>query len=153
MCLSHSHTGHAVWASISYTFGIPSISVNTVLSQIFTGLGYDEFNTDLYTVAPNVCGAAFHIFATQSSEPFPEPGLHIFFCLLVGLVKWNMVAKVTASNVYAMYGASFLAAMGAFASSVLVSAWYTNNTSSESKRAVLAAATVSYAGLMSANSF
>lgn len=147
---------YAAWAAISFTLGIPLVSINTFLPQIVARLGYDKVKTNLYTVAPNVAGAVFLLIVTQSSDRFRERGLHICFCLLVGLSGWITLACVDPSNVHASYGATFLASMGAFAPSVLTATWYSNNTASESRRAVLAAVMIAIAnsaGLVSTNIF
>ncbi|CAO1612609.1 unnamed protein product [Parajaminaea phylloscopi] len=147
---------YAVWALISLSFGIPLVSVNTFLPQIVQRLGYNKLKTSLYTVAPNVAGTVFLVIVTQSSDRFRERGLHICGCLVIGLVGWIVLAVVDPTNVHANYGAMFLVAMGAFAPSVLTATWYSNNTASESHRAVLAAVMVAVAnsaGLVSTNIF
>lgn len=147
---------YAVWAAISFTLGVPLVSVNTFLPQIVARLGYNTVKTNLYTVAPNVCGAVFLLILTQFSDRFRERGLHSCFALVVGLAGWISLAVIPPSNVHATYGAIFLAAMGASAPSVLTATWYTNNTSSESRRALLAAVMIALAnaaGLVSTNIF
>lgn len=147
---------YAVWAAISFTLGVPLVGVNTFLPQIVARLQYSTVKTNLYTVAPNVCGAVFLIILTQSSDRFRERGLHSCFALVVGLVGWICLAVIPTTNVHATYGAVFLAAMGASAPSVLTATWYTNNTSSESRRALLAAVMIALAnaaGLVSTNIF
>lgn len=147
---------YAVWAAVSFTFGVPLVSVNTFLPQIVARLGYDSLKTSLYTVAPNVVGTVFLVIVTQSSDHFRERGLHICGCVALGLVGWIVLALIDPTNVRANYGGMFLVTMGAFAPSVLTASWYSNNTAGESRRAVLAAVMVAIAnsaGLVSTNIF
>ena len=145
-----------MWALISFTLGIPLVAINTFLPQIVGRLGLSSVQTNLYTVAPNVASAVFLILVTQSSDRFRERGLHICGCLALQITGWLTLVLLDSSAVHATYGATFLAAMGATAPSVLTATWYTNNTASESRRAALAAVMVAIAnsaGLVSTNIF
>ncbi|KAF8898781.1 major facilitator superfamily domain-containing protein [Infundibulicybe gibba] len=126
-----------VWALINLSFGVPLASVNNFLPQIVASLGYSTIRTNLLTVAPNIVGTVALLLITFSSDHFRERSFHI-------------------CHRHTAYFACFLLTMGAFAPSVLVSAWYSNNTPHESRRAVVAAVMVAIAnssGLISTNVF
>ncbi|KAM6498082.1 Major facilitator superfamily domain containing protein [Amanita muscaria] len=146
-----------LWALINLSFGVPLASVNSFLPQIVSSLGYSAVRTNLLTVAPNVVGTVALLLLTFSSDYYRERSIHICIALatgLVGFVVLGCIDPLTNRNV--AYFACFLLTMGAFAPSVLVGAWYSNNTPNESRRAVVAAVMVGIAnsaGLISTNVF
>ncbi|KDR84954.1 hypothetical protein GALMADRAFT_260658 [Galerina marginata CBS 339.88] len=146
-----------LWALISLSFGVPLASVNNFLPQIVASLGYSTIRTNLLTVAPNIVGTVALLLLTFSSDHFRERSIHI--CIPVGIAIAGFIIlgsiDVLAHRGIA-YFACFLLTSGAFAPSVLVSAWYSNNTVNESRRAVVAAVMVAIAnsaGLISTNVF
>ncbi|PFH54444.1 hypothetical protein AMATHDRAFT_72247 [Amanita thiersii Skay4041] len=146
-----------LWALINLSFGVPLASVNNFLPQIVASLGYSTIKTNLLTVAPNIVGTVALLILTFSSDYFRERSIHICIPLataVVGFIVLGSIDVLQHRNV--AYFACFLLTMGAFAPSVLVSAWYSNNTPSESRRAVVAAVMVAIAnssGLISTNVF
>jgi len=146
-----------VWALISLSFGVPLASVNNFLPQIVASLEYSPIKTNLLTVAPNVVGTVALLLLTFSSDYFRERSIHICIPLATAMAGFTVLAciDVTAMR-HTAYFACFLLTIGAFAPSVLVAAWYSNNTPSESRRAVVAAVMVAVAnssGLISTNVF
>ncbi|RDB24141.1 hypothetical protein Hypma_008809 [Hypsizygus marmoreus] len=146
-----------LWALISLSFGVPLASVNNFLPQIVASLGYSTIKTNLYTVAPNIVGTVALLVLTFSSDYFRERSIHICIPLATGLVGFIVLGSINPlEHKQVAYFACFLLTIGAFAPSVLVSAWYSNNTPSESRRAVVAAVMVALAnssGLISTNVF
>ncbi|KAL1736998.1 major facilitator superfamily domain-containing protein [Schizophyllum commune] len=146
-----------VWALICLSFGVPLASVNNFLPQIVASLGYSPVKTNLYTVAPNIVGTVALIILTQSSDYFRERSIHICIPLVVAIVGFIVLGAIDPlAHKSTAYFACFLLTMGAFSPSVLVAAWYSNNTPSESRRAVVAAVMVAIAnssGLISTNVF
>lgn len=146
-----------VWALICLSFGVPLASVNNFLPQIVASLGYSPVKTNLYTVAPNVVGTVALILLTQSSDYFRERSIHICIPLVIAIVGFIVLGAIDPlAHKSTAYFACFLLTMGAFSPSVLVAAWYSNNTPSESRRAVVAAVMVAIAnssGLISTNVF
>lgn len=146
-----------VWGAISFSLGVPLASVNNFLPQIVHSMGYSTVKTNLYTVAPNVAATVALLALTFSSDHFRERSIHISIALsttIVGFIVLGAIDPVAKKDV--AYFACFLIAMGAFAPSVLVASWYSNNTLSESRRAVTAAVMVALAnsaGLISTNVF
>ncbi|KAJ7071060.1 MFS general substrate transporter [Mycena amicta] len=104
----------------------PLASVNNFLPQIIASFKYSTVKTNLYT-------------ATAMT------GFIILGCI------------DTLKHLHVAYFACFLLTIGAFAPSVLVATWYSyNNTTQESKRAVVAAVMIAFAnsaGLISTNVF
>jgi len=146
-----------LWALISVSFGVPLASVNNFLPQIVGSLGYSTIKTNLFTVAPNVVGTVALLILTFSSDYFRERSIHICVPLLTAVAGFIVLGAIdVVVHKHVAYFACFLLTMGAFAPSVLVSTWYSNNTPSESRRAVVAAVMVALAnssGLISTNVF
>lgn len=145
------------WALISLSFGVPLASVNNFLPQIVGSLGYSTIRTNLFTVAPNVVGTVAVLALTFSSDYFRERSIHICIPLATALIGFVILGSINPLERQGVaYFACFLLTTGAFAPSVLVSAWYSNNTPRESRRAVVAAVMVALAnssGLISTNVF
>ncbi|KAJ8487512.1 hypothetical protein ONZ45_g14312 [Pleurotus djamor] len=146
-----------IWALINLSFGVPLASVNNFLPQIVASLGYSTIKTNLLTVAPNVAGTVALLLLTFSSDFFRERSIHICIPLAVAVIGFVVLGTIDPlQNRGVAYFATFLLTMGAFAPSVLVAAWYSNNTPNESQRAVVAAVMVAIAnsaGLISTNVF
>ncbi|TFK41194.1 MFS general substrate transporter [Crucibulum laeve] len=146
-----------IWALISLSFGVPLASVNNFLPQIVASLGYSTIKTNLLTVAPNVVGTVALLLLTFSSDYCRERSIHICIPLATALIGFIILGSIDVlEHRHLAYFACFLLTCGAFAPSVLVSAWYSNNTPSESRRAVVAAVMVAIAnssGLISTNVF
>jgi len=148
---------YGVWALISLSLGVPLASVNNFLPQIVASLGYSTVKTNLFTVAPNVVGTVALLVLTFSSDYFRERSIHICIPLataVAGFIVLGCIDPLQSKGV--AYFACFLLTMGAFAPSVLVASWYSNNTPSENRRAVVAAVMVAIAnaaGLISTNVF
>ncbi|KAF8073456.1 major facilitator superfamily domain-containing protein [Lyophyllum atratum] len=146
-----------LWALVSLSFGVPLASVNNFLPQIVASLGYSTVKTNLFTIAPNIVGTVALLLLTFSSDYFRERSIHICIPLATAVIGFIVLGSIDVlENKGVAYFACFLLTMGAFAPSVLVSAWYSNNTPSESRRAVVAAVMVALAnssGLISANVF
>ncbi|KAF8168136.1 MFS general substrate transporter [Crassisporium funariophilum] len=146
-----------LWALICLSFGVPLASVNNFLPQIVASLGYSTIKTNLFTVAPNIVGTVALLLLTFSSDYFRERSIHICIPLATAVTGFIILGSIDVLvHRHVAYFACFLLTCGAFAPSVLVSAWYSNNTPGESRRAVVAAVMVAIAnssGLISTNVF
>ncbi|KAF7347861.1 MFS general substrate transporter [Mycena venus] len=146
-----------VWILISISLGVPLASVNNFLPQIIAGFHYSTVKTNLYTVAPNILGTVALLLLTFSSDYFRERSIHICIPLATGITGFLILRFINVlEHLHVAYFACFLITMGAFAPSVLVATWYSNNTNQESRRAVVAAVMVAFAnsaGLISTNVF
>ncbi|KAJ7125610.1 MFS general substrate transporter [Mycena crocata] len=146
-----------IWILISLSLGVPLASVNNFLPQIISSLKYSPVKTNLYTVAPNVVGTVALLLLTFSSDYFRERSIRACIPLATALVGFIILGSINVlEHLHVAYFACFLLTMGAFAPSVLVATWYSNNTNQESRRAVVAAVMVAFAnsaGLISTNVF
>ncbi|KAK7202800.1 major facilitator superfamily domain-containing protein [Myxozyma melibiosi] len=145
------------WIMIEMCLGVPLQSVSLFLPQIVQRLGYSTVKTNLYTVAPNVCGAvvllilAFTSDFTRMRFPFIAAG---FMFPVIGFIIYAAIDVEHSIGV--AYFACFLMTAGTSAPSVLLSTWYNNNTPNEGRRAALTAVGVPMAnvmGLVSSNIF
>ncbi|KNZ79001.1 hypothetical protein J132_07153 [Termitomyces sp. J132] len=116
-----------LWAMISVSFGVPLASVNNFLPQIVASLGYSTVKTNLFTVAPNIVGTVALLILTFSSDYFRERSIHICIPLITAVVGFIILGSIDVVEYKrTAYFACFLLTMGAFAPSVLVSAWQVN---------------------------
>ncbi|KAJ7487569.1 major facilitator superfamily domain-containing protein [Mycena galericulata] len=138
---------------------VPLASVNNFLPQIIASLDYSTVKTNLYTVAPNVAGTVALLLLTFSSDYFRERSIRDCIPLATTIVGFIILGSIdTLAHLHVAYFACFLLTMGAFAPSVLVATWYSNNTNQESRRAVVAAIMgmlelTLFSGLISTNVF
>ncbi|KAK0733213.1 MFS transporter [Lasiosphaeria miniovina] len=143
---------------IEICLGVPIQSVGLFMPQIIARLGYDTLKTNLYTVAPNVGGAAVLLILAFSSDllrirfPFIMLG---FLLTFIGFIIYAAIDDVQA-HLQLAYFATFMMVWGTSAPSVLLSTWYNNNIAHEGRRLVLTAVGVPCAnvmGLVSSNIF
>ncbi|ERS96169.1 hypothetical protein HMPREF1624_07705 [Sporothrix schenckii ATCC 58251] len=135
--------------AIEICLGVPLQSVALFLPQIVARLGYSAVKTNLYTVAPNICGAVVLILLCFSSDftrlraPFILIG---FVFTLVGFIIYASIDVL--DNLHVAYFATFLMCWGSGAPSILLCAWYNNNTPDEGRRMALTGVGVPLANLM-----
>jgi len=143
---------------IEICLGVPIQSVALFMPQIIQRLGYDTLKTNLYTVAPNVGGAAMLLILAFSSDYFRIrfPFIMLGFLLtFIGFVIYAAIEDVEA-NIHLAYFATFMMVWGTSAPSVLLSTWYNNNIAHEGRRLLLTSVGVPCAnvmGLVSSNIF
>jgi len=147
---------YGVWAFICFCLGVPQTSVVNFLPQIVASLGYSTVKTNLFTVAPNVVGTMALLIFTASSDYFRERSIHLCVALAINLIGFIILGLVNVvSHRQIAYFACFLTSKSS-APAVLANAWFSNNTTSESRRAVVTAVMVGLAnsaGLVSTNVF
>lgn len=145
------------WMMVEICIGVPLNSINNWFPQIIGNLGKSVVQTNLYTVAPNIWGAVVLIILTICSDKVRVRSVFICFAVLCTLVGFAVFGAIdTKSHLGVAYFSCFLMTMGASASSVLTSTWYTNNTPGSNRRAVISAVGVplaNAAGLISTNIF
>jgi len=136
--------------AIEICLGVPLQSVSLFLPQIVARLGYTTVKTNLYTVAPNITGAAMLLILAFTSDavrmrsPFIVLG---FVFTFVGFVIYAAISDVLES-IHLAYFATFMMTWGTSAPSVLLSTWYNNNVAHEGRRVVLTSVGVPLANLM-----
>lgn len=137
---------YIVWAFLALGLGVPLASVGNFLPQIVQRLGYSTIKTNLYTVAPNVVGTVCLLGFTFSSDYFRERSLHVVVPLLITMVGFIILGSIdVVHNTGVGYMACFFLCIGSNTPSVMLATWYSNNSISENKRAVLAGVMVAIA--------
>ncbi|OAQ73671.1 MFS transporter [Pochonia chlamydosporia 170] len=136
--------------AIEVCLGVPLQSVALFLPQIIQRLGYSTVKTNLYTVAPNVTGAAMLIVLAFASDftrirfPFIMLGYAFTF---TGFIIYAAISDVHA-QIQVAYFATFMMCWGTSAPSVLLSTWYNNNIAHEGRRVTLTSVGVPLANVM-----
>lgn len=135
--------------AIEICLGVPLQSVSLFLPQIVQRLGYGTITTNLYTVAPNVTGAAMLLILAYASDytrlrfPFIALGFFWTFC---GFIIYASID--VSQNLQVAYFATFMMTWGTSAPSVILDVWYNNNIADENKRLLLTSVGVPVANLM-----
>ncbi|KAF2502581.1 MFS general substrate transporter [Lophium mytilinum] len=135
--------------AIEICLGVPLQSVSLFLPQIVARLGYSKVKTNLYTVAPNITGAAMLLILAFSSDfariRFPFIALGFLFTF-VGFIIYATID--VEHSIHVAYFACFMMTWGTSAPSVLLSTWYNNNVAHEGRRVTLTSVGVPLANLM-----
>ena len=138
-----------VIVAIEICLGVPLQGVTLFLPVIIERLGYSTVKTNLYTVAPNISGAAVLLILGFCSDwtrwRFPFIALGFLFTF-IGMVIYAAID--VQSDLSVAYFASFLMCWGTSAPSVLLDVWYNNNIANEGQRVVLTSIAVPMANLM-----
>lgn len=136
-------------SAIEICLGVPLQSVSLFLPVIVKGLGYSAVKTNLYTVAPNVTGAAMLLILGFASDltrlRFPFIALGFAFTF-IGFVIFSQTDIKT--NINLAYFSCFMMTWGTSAPSVILDVWYNNNIADENKRVMLTSIGVPMANLM-----
>lgn len=134
---------------IEICLGVPLQSVSLFLPVIVKRLGYSTVKTNLYTVAPNISGAAMLLILAFASDytrlRFPFVALGFAFTC-IGFIIYATVDIHSQLNV--AYYACFMMTWGTSAPSVILDVWYNNNIADENKRMMLTSIGVPVANLM-----
>jgi hypothetical protein len=134
---------------IEICLGVPLQSVSLFLPVITKALGYSTVKTNLYTVAPNITGAAMLLILAFASDltrlRFPFVALGFAFTF-TGFAIFSSVDIETQINV--AYFSCFMMTWGTSAPSVILDVWYNNNIADENKRMMLTTIGVPVANLM-----
>ncbi|KAF2169615.1 hypothetical protein M409DRAFT_64693 [Zasmidium cellare ATCC 36951] len=144
----HQPTSWVILA-IEICLGIPLQSVSLFLPQIVGRLGYSTIKTNLYTVAPNVTGAAMLLVLAYSSDytrlrfPYIAAGFFFTFC---GFIIYAAID--VEHNLQVAYFACFMMTWGTSAPSVILDVWYNNNIADENRRVMLTSIGVPVANMM-----
>ncbi|CAG8895017.1 unnamed protein product [Penicillium egyptiacum] len=161
------HPTSWVILGIQICLGVPLQAVQLFLPVIIQRLGYSTVKTNLFTVAPNISGAVVLLILAFSSDwtrwRFPFIALGFLFTF-VGFIIYATID--VQHDLHVAYFASFLMTWlvhfppirdswkltrlfrGTSAPSVLLDAWYNNNTADEGRRVVLTSIAVPLANLM-----
>ncbi|PYH46434.1 putative MFS transporter [Aspergillus saccharolyticus JOP 1030-1] len=144
------HPSTYAFLGIEICLGVPLQGVSLFMPQIIQRLGYTTVKTNLYTVAPNVTGAAMLLvlaFASDAARlrsPFIVLG---FLLTFTGFMIYAAISDVE-RQLHLAYFATFMMTWGTSAPSVLLSTWYNNNIAHEGRRVLLTSIGVPLANLM-----
>lgn len=97
------------------------------LTQIIGRFHFSVVKTNLYTVAPFVCGAVALLVTAMSSDHFRERGLHLASSFAFVIVGCVLLVALPVTSIGACYFATFLITCGAFTPSVLFHTWHQCN--------------------------
>ncbi|KAF7561150.1 hypothetical protein G7046_g2985 [Stylonectria norvegica] len=143
--------------AIEICIGVPLQSVALFLPQIIGRLGYSAVKTNLYTVAPNITGAAMIIILAFCSDFTKRRGPFIVLAFMFTLIAFIIYATIDVlENLHVAYFATFMMCWGAGAPSILLCTWYNNNIPHEGRRMALTSIGVplcNLMGLISSNIF
>ncbi|PYH88227.1 MFS transporter [Aspergillus ellipticus CBS 707.79] len=149
-CKIFAHPTTYVFLAIEICLGVPLQGVSLFMPQIIQRLGFPTVKTNLYTVAPNVTGAAMLLVLAFSSDftrlraPFIVLG---FLLTFIGFMIYASINDVE-QQIHVAYFATFMMTWGTSAPSVLLSTWYNNNVAHEGRRVLLTSIGVPFANLM-----
>ena len=80
--------------------------------------------TNLYTVAPYVCGTIVLLITAFSSDHFRERGFHLASALIFVIIGCVILIALPDTVKHASYFATFLITFGAFTPSVVYHTWH-----------------------------
>ncbi|ORY24762.1 major facilitator superfamily domain-containing protein [Naematelia encephala] len=144
------------YASIALCYGVAASVAGNFLTQIIGRFGFSTVKTNLYTVAPYVCGTLVLLITSYSSDHFRERGFHLASSLVLVIIGCIILVAIPYHSVGAGYFATFLITMGSFTPSVLFHTWHQCNDPTEDGRAFRVGAFTFLAntgGIVSANIF
>lgn len=143
-----------VFASIALCYGVAASVASNFLTQIIGRFGFSTVKTNLYTVAPYLCGTVVLMATASSSDHFRERGFHLASALVLVVLGCLLLACLPLDSTGPAYFATFLITMGAFTPSCLFHSWHQCNETSEDGRAFRVASLTFLAntgGFVSAN--
>ncbi|KAI5479118.1 high-affinity nicotinic acid transporter [Pseudohyphozyma bogoriensis] len=116
-------------------------SVGGFLPTIIKGLGYTNAKSQLMTVPPYVVALVFMLLMTSWSDRTRSRGIPAAIVFLVGLVGWVLLYTVspvhsTKGQLSARYFGCFCVVAAGYTNIPIIMAWQSNNTGSQSQRAV-----------------
>ncbi|KAL7424928.1 hypothetical protein Q5752_000615 [Cryptotrichosporon argae] len=145
-----------VFAGIATCYGVAASVGGSFLTQIIGRFHFSTVKTNLWTVAPYVCGTLVLLVTAWSSDRHRERGFHLASALCFVIVGCVILVALPVTNTGAAYFAVFLITMGAFTPSCLFHAWHQCNDPTEDGRAFRVGAFTFLAntgGIVSANVF
>ncbi|OJK02191.1 hypothetical protein ASPACDRAFT_114880 [Aspergillus aculeatus ATCC 16872] len=144
------HPSTYAFLGIEICLGVPLQGVSLFMPQIIQRLGYSTVKTNLYTVAPNVTGAAMLLVLAFASDAARLRSPFIVLGFLLTFTGFMIYASITdvEAQIHVAYFATFMMTWGTSAPSVLLSTWYNNNVAHEGRRVLLTSIGVPLANLM-----
>ncbi|KAI1319395.1 major facilitator superfamily domain-containing protein [Xylariaceae sp. FL0255] len=110
-------------------------SVGGFFPTIIKSLGYANAAAQLYTVPPYAVGFVAMVLINYASDKTHKRGPFVILVFTLNAIGWLILLTVV-ENEHARYFACFLIIIGAYVSIPLIQSWVSNNTGSQSQRAV-----------------
>ncbi|WWC90918.1 uncharacterized protein L201_005856 [Kwoniella dendrophila CBS 6074] len=110
-------------------------SISGFFPTIIASLGYTNADAQLYTVPPYAVGFVVMVIVNHFSDRLHKRGPFIIGVFTTNLVGWLLLLVVTHNN-RARYFATFCIVIGGYCTIPLIQSWVSNNTGSQSQRAV-----------------
>ncbi|WRT68192.1 uncharacterized protein IL334_005167 [Kwoniella shivajii] len=110
-------------------------SLSGFFPTIVASLGYTNANAQLYTVPPYAVGFVFMILVNHFSDRVRMRGPFIILVFSINLLGWLLLLVVIHNN-HLRYFACFCVVIGGYCTIPLIQSWVSNNTGSQSQRAV-----------------
>ncbi|BGO98287.1 putative High-affinity nicotinic acid transporter (putative) [Rhodotorula toruloides] len=125
------------YSAMNLTLG----SISGFLPTIVKGLGYSNTDAQLYSVPPYACALGVMLLLTGISDRLKSRGVFVMLVYCIGIVGWAILYGVSPIHVSkgglrARYFACCCLASAGYANIPLIMAWVSNNSPSESQRAV-----------------
>ncbi|KAK4685065.1 hypothetical protein P7C73_g5096, partial [Tremellales sp. Uapishka_1] len=117
------------------TYGTASSTATTFLAQIIGRFGFSTVKTNLYTVGPNLVGAAWLLLNCYASDYFRQRSYFLMGASATTMIGCIILVAIPFSSVGPGYFACYLISMGAFIPTSLFHSWHNNNDPSELGRA------------------
>ncbi|KAK4687543.1 hypothetical protein P7C73_g2583, partial [Tremellales sp. Uapishka_1] len=145
-----------VYGAIALCYGTAAAVAGNFLTQIIGRFEFSTVKTNLYTVAPFVCGTIVLLVTSWSSDRFRERGFHLASSLVFVIIGCVILVALPTTSIHVGYFATFLITFGSFTPSVLFHTWHQCNDPSEDGRAFRVGALTFLAntgGIVSTNIF
>ncbi|EJD37819.1 MFS general substrate transporter [Auricularia subglabra TFB-10046 SS5] len=110
-------------------------SVSGFLPTIIKSLGHSNADAQLYTVPPYAVALVFMTGMSAISDRLRSRGIFVAIVFTLSALGW-LILLVVETNQRARYFATFLTVIGGYAAIPLITSWTSNNTGSQSQRAV-----------------
>lgn len=120
-------------------------SVSGFLPTIVQGLGYSGADAQLYTVPPYAVAFVFMLILASISDRLKTRGIPSACVFLVGIVGWSILLgvdpgsahhKASAAHLHLRYFGVICVVVAGYALIPIAISWQSNNTGSQSQRAV-----------------
>ncbi|KAI8147250.1 major facilitator superfamily domain-containing protein, partial [Fennellomyces sp. T-0311] len=131
--------------SFIYLMGATALhGVTLFLPSIIAGMGeWSDAQAQALTTPPYVLAFVTTIAIGRSSDRFFDRAYHMVACNIVGILGFLLLILVPQSNVAAHYAASCLIVAAVYSNTPPKVAWFTNNFSGLTRRAIASATIVS----------
>jgi len=116
-------------------------STSSFLPTIVKGLGYSNAQAQLYTVPPYAVAFVFMMLLSTFSDRKKTRGFPVACVFIIGIVGWSLLYGISPvhashSDLHVRYFGCICVVVAGYAAIPLIMSWQSNNTGSQSQRAV-----------------